>query len=130
MIDEGNKLHLGTARRANGKLTQVATRSNLSTVPLKAIFVVGKEELSHAERARETFLLHLLQGKYDLHDSSHHLISKLFFPSPSELERSPVRITGDAKIGKLNQSQVDVVEAMVHSEESFVIAHGEFYSQE
>ncbi|KAL5478689.1 hypothetical protein ACEPAI_1966 [Sanghuangporus weigelae] len=124
MIGQDDRLHRGTARRANGKLTQVATRSDLGSISLKAIFVVGKDEFSHAERAREAFLLQLLQGKHDLHEPEYHLIQKLYFPNPNVDERIPGKVTGAIKTGRLNQSQADVVEAMVYSEVPFVIVHG------
>ncbi|KAL5510973.1 hypothetical protein ACEPAG_3692 [Sanghuangporus baumii] len=124
IIDQDDRLHRGTARRANGKLTQVATRSDLGGISFKAIFVVGKDEFSHAERAREVFLLQLLQGKHDLHEPEYHLIQKLSFPNPNADERIPGKVSGAIKTGRLNQSQADVVEAMVYSEVSFVIVHG------
>ena len=123
MIDHTDGLHRGTAKRANGKLTQVAARSNLNGISFKAIFVIGKDEFNHHERAREAFLLDLLQGKHDLSEPRYNLLRKLYFPNPKDT--LPSKISEAYTSGRLNQSQADAVEAMVHSEAPFIIVHGE-----
>ncbi|KAH8115119.1 hypothetical protein DFH11DRAFT_147026 [Phellopilus nigrolimitatus] len=122
MFDEAGIEYRGRATSANGKQTRVVPLENTDLRTFKGIRVLGKEELNQAERARDGFLLEVLQGKRALDDPAYGLIPHLFFPGPNPTPTE--KVTGARGLGRLNQSQADVVEAMVGSEAPFVIVHG------
>lgn len=91
---------------------------------MQTVRVVGRQDPTNSERARDEFLLHILQGKKTLRNST--FIRRLWFPSHRK-HRSGNRIQappGPLYIPDLNDSQVEAVSAMV-SEDPLVIVHGE-----
>ncbi|KAI5120000.1 hypothetical protein M0805_008461 [Coniferiporia weirii] len=122
LVDEEDNIHYGVATSTYGKQTHVTPTSNTGPRIIKRICVVGKEELGHSDRARDAFLLQLLQGRCVLHDPAYELILKLYFPSVND--SPPQKIVGANRHGRLNQSQADVVEAMVALDSPFVLVHG------
>lgn len=113
-----------------GKSTSVSTsRKTLSVSEgkIKRVRVIGREELTNAERARDDFFLHLLQGKETLVSPRTPFISLVWFPRKGNTKS--LKVTDAAlRVGQakrhLNQSQSNVVEAMVSSKDPVVLVHG------
>lgn len=138
LVDESGKIHLGVATSAEGKRTKVtldSARSGQASSGLRSvqeIRVLGKDGFSYSERAREEFLLSLLQGKFSLDDPAYDYVKLLYFPGKDLAPRKKVKRSilrslsfGKGKM-KMNQAQGDAVEAMVKSDTEFVIVHGKF----
>ena len=96
---------------------------------IERIRVVGREELTLAERAREEFLLLLLRQERSLARSQ--FIKLLWFaPLPSASATLRVkRTTPSADFPSLNPSQGEVADAIVADTEPLVIAHGGVYTR-
>ncbi|KAI5119293.1 hypothetical protein M0805_008208 [Coniferiporia weirii] len=126
-VDINGKEHAGRAKSMKGKQTYVQPLRGISKHKIKGVRVVGREELTNAERARENFILHLLQGKCTLTNPAFPFIRHIWFPSGRR--KAPVPVThAKARKGQadrlLNQSQSNVVEAMVSTSEPIVVTHG------
>ena len=111
----------------NGKQTTVRSIKAESAAEIKRVSVVGREELNYAEKAREVFLLQLLQGVRSLSNSLYPFIGHIWFPDLKRLNRKHIK-NARIRIGQadrpLNQSQANVVEAMINPHRSIVITHG------
>ena len=86
----------------------------------------GREELTCAESAQNEFHLRLLQGEISLEDCP--FIDLLWFPSGEEITkvRSVYAAPSSASFSTLNNSQKQVVAAMISPEEGLVIVHGNY----
>ncbi|RPD58077.1 P-loop containing nucleoside triphosphate hydrolase protein [Lentinus tigrinus ALCF2SS1-7] len=122
----------GHAVRAEGKETGIKIAGGNLRGGIERIRVIGREELTHSELARDEFILLLLRGHIaSLTESP--FIRLLWFPPTikSVPQRSPVgwasatelRIPGTA-YSMLNASQKEVVHAMWSGHEQLVVAHG------
>lgn len=130
MIDEDGHVHYARAKNADGRRTHVTPLTGRgvgsgSGGQIERIQVFGREELNYAERERDAFLHSLLQGKCDLNDPAYDLIQRMYFPEKNDSKLWPPKIQKAGIVGRLNQSQANVVLAMVKSEVPFVIVHGE-----
>ncbi|KAI0827617.1 P-loop containing nucleoside triphosphate hydrolase protein [Trametes gibbosa] len=116
---------VGHAVRTQGKGTGVVITGGKFRGDIERIRVVGREELTNSELAREEFVLSLLQGTtFSLVDSPY--IRLLWFPTSHVYPRTHLP-TSIAPVGHqftLNQSQRDVVAAMTADNEPLVIVHG------
>ncbi len=128
MQDEHDNEFIGRANGMNGKKTSIKPFGSLAGgSKITRIKVIGKEERTLSEKARDMFLLLVLQGLRDLSDPNFPLIKYLFFPdqtTPAIIQKqaSPVRMAFPGE--RLNDSQAAVVAAMVYSPSPFVIVHG------
>ena len=141
---ECGKQMVGQAVRAEGKetgvkITQGGFRGGVAAI--KSVRVVGREEQTNAERARDAFVLRALQGAFtSLAESP--FVKMLWFPDPTPRDRGAARRAsvspridddqedegegfGDVFNG-LNPSQKGVVRAMWSTEQPLVVAHGMF----
>ncbi|KAI1783492.1 P-loop containing nucleoside triphosphate hydrolase protein [Ganoderma leucocontextum] len=125
----------GHAVHAEGKRTDVVVPGGNFRGEIERIRTVGREEPTHAERARDEFILLLLRGEVpspSLARSS--FVRALWFPlSASAYGRGTRGIEGSndgdeygwsASFAALNASQKDVVRAMCSDEEPLVVVHG------
>lgn len=136
LVDENDKVHIGLATVSEGKHTTIALETSGSGQivqgprQVKEVHVLGKEGFSYHERAREEFLLSVLQGKCALDDPAYDLLQLLYFSGKDYDPRKKVKrsMMRSISIGKgkrkMNDSQADVVEAMVKSDMEFVVVHG------
>ena len=123
----GDKEFMGRAMGTNGKQTVIkpSAGSNFKG-EITSISVVGKEERNLAEVARDKYMLHVLQGKRDLHDVDFPLIRHLWFPDNQSLDLVQKDISRARSVGHLNHSQSLVVAAMLSSKSPFIVVHGAF----
>ncbi|KAL1940365.1 hypothetical protein VTO73DRAFT_8937 [Trametes versicolor] len=116
---------VGHAVHAEGKQTGVKVAGGNFRGKIERIRVVGREELTSSEIARDEFILLLLQGTLpSLVDSP--FIRMLWFPT----EKAPrgYRLSSIPPLGpqfaQLNPSQNQVVAAMLAQDEPLVVVHG------
>ena len=110
-----------------GKTTTIKLNDHSFEGNVQNVRVIGRQEPTNSEKARDEFFLHVLQGKKSLRNST--FIRRLWFPSHRK-HRSGNR-TGTQNsvtplyrnIAALNPSQNEAVSTMV-SEEPLVIVHG------
>lgn len=123
LVDDDDEEHHGSACHAEGRSTTVRTFHNIGSKSIKSVRVIGKEELTLAERARDDFVLSLLQGVSDPHESE--FIDMVWFPKQYMLPSKRDKIVDAPRIGTMNDSQSNVVHAMTNAESyPIVIVHG------
>ncbi|CCM06043.1 uncharacterized protein FIBRA_08289 [Fibroporia radiculosa] len=123
---EDGKTIYGQAIRAEGKSTTIKVTEGRFRRGIGSIRVVGREEPTNAERARDEFILRVLYGEASLSRSL--LIQMLWFPSalgPAQCnitqKSTPENISTERE---LNASQARVVESMISLTSPLVIVHG------
>ena len=126
MENEHGHCAIGRAVHSQGKQTGIkVTSGNVRAGAIARIRVIGREELTHSELARDQFLLHLLQGIHRSLDQSPY-INMLWFDTeqmrPKMSHASAVKRM--ATRFPLNESQKEVVAAMRSDNESLVVVHG------
>ena len=85
MTDTFGRECTGRADGANGRVTDIKFDRGQSLLGgLAAVRVVGKEELTNAERARDEFLLLTLRGELQVTDAK--FIRFLWFPQRTHAE--------------------------------------------
>lgn len=110
----------------DGRKTFIASKASAKTEVTK-VRVIGREELTSAETARENLILRIMQGEQAMVSPDLPFISLVWFPRRNKSH--PVRIKG-AKLRSgrnsqlLNQSQSNVIEAMLNSKASIIVVHG------
>ena len=121
---------MGHAVRAEGKQTEIKIAGGNFRGGVERIRVIGREELTNAEVARDEFILRLLRRETASLTKS-PFISMLWFPSSSVPRRYAGAWTGMSLSGMrgsaymmLNTSQKEVVDAMWGDHEPLVVAHG------
>ncbi|TDL27109.1 hypothetical protein BD410DRAFT_879572 [Rickenella mellea] len=122
LTDADGMQHVGRARGVNGRTTHVTTRSRVSTDEVKNIYVIGKEESTCAELARDEFLLLVMQGLRRLFSSP--FVRYLWSPAECSRRFSGENVTHAHIIDNLNQSQSNVVDAMTATDDPVVVVHG------
>ncbi|KAH8115120.1 hypothetical protein DFH11DRAFT_1591562 [Phellopilus nigrolimitatus] len=127
LVDKDGKEYSGKAQGVRGKQTFVKSSRSNSSKSIQHVRVLGREELTNAETARNGFLLHLLQGKRTLLSPEYPFIRHLWLagksmPSYAQITHATIRKGQNGR--PLNQSQANVVEAMLERASPFVIAHG------
>ncbi|KAI0915361.1 hypothetical protein AcV5_003854 [Taiwanofungus camphoratus] len=116
---------VGQAVGAEGKRTKVQIVRGHLHGDVETVRVVGREELTNAEQAREEFLLLLLRGEASLDQSL--FIRILWFPSTfasTISARGAYYQSTSFSHFNLNPSQEKVANAMVSDPGALVIAHG------
>lgn len=128
MADKHGREIVGRAGHVSGKTTTIKVSSEglLHSGDLAKVRVVGKEEATNAEKAREALIyLTLTQPERKLEQSL--FIRRLWFPGNEKmypkLDLNRLVIQQHEGFDKLNPSQKHVVSAMV-SELQLVIVHG------
>lgn len=124
LTNENGREFIGRARSSVGKTTTIKFAHQSFSGIVQNVRVIGRQELTYSEKARDEFLLHVLQGKKTLRNST--FIRKLWFP-PHRKHRSGNRTENFAppklNLPNLNPSQVEAVSAMI-SKEPLIIVHG------
>ena len=127
MTNADGQEFIGRAQHAVGKATTIQLRHGNLSGTVERVRIMGREELTGSERARDEFVLLVLRGERTLEDSL--FIRLLWFPSLTHLPKtSEVAISTDLKPKALNDSQRGVIGAMLADQMSLVIAHGKFGS--
>ena len=124
IIDTEHGQIVGTANAAEGKRTTIRSYHGTFSGTAQRIRVVGKEELTISERAREEFILLLLQGHRSLR---HSLFTRLlWFPEEKEylILGQPKKNSEGWTRPRLNESQDEAVDAIVDEDVPLVIVHG------
>ncbi len=133
-IDNGTQKVKALATGQKGRETTLKLVKGKLPDKVKKVCVVGREDPTNAELARDAFVLHVLQAVEAMDDSS--FVRMLWFPpgkgkaghrkQTKEANASgeqDVQITTSLFKG-LNPSQKAVVRAMIGKTEPLVIAHG------
>ena len=118
---------------ARGKSTGLAVFKGKFKGEVNKVRVIGREESTNAESARELFVLRLLQGGVALDAAPY--VRKLWFPGVDDLKGMAKRSKSAAhalnaaaqqieSFKKLNPSQRRVAVAMIAEDEPIVVAHG------
>lgn len=129
MEDQHGNRVFGKSIAAKGKTTKITSRSKALRGELSSIHVLGIEEPTLAERARDELLLHTTMGEHDLLQSD--FIRYLWFPSQQDrrilavIDPPPVEVINS----DLNASQQQVVSAMT-SDRPLTIVHGMCFTLE
>ncbi|PBK86038.1 P-loop containing nucleoside triphosphate hydrolase protein [Armillaria gallica] len=113
----------GSPTKAHGKRTSINVSGSFNGT-VTGVKVLGRERATNAEKARDILLLHALQGKCHLKQSK--FVRMLWFPckeDEKDLVGSNTQISSDISAGELNESQRQVVLAMISSR-PLVIVHG------
>ncbi|KLO11671.1 hypothetical protein SCHPADRAFT_830720 [Schizopora paradoxa] len=127
MHDEHDNEFVGRANGTSGKRTSVKPFGSYGGGKITKIKVIGKEERTLSERARDSYFLMILQGLRDLNDPNFPLIKHLWFPDHSTqalVQKETFSRRGASTNERLNDSQAAVVDAMVNSESPFIVVHG------
>ncbi|TFK82323.1 P-loop containing nucleoside triphosphate hydrolase protein, partial [Polyporus arcularius HHB13444] len=121
---------IGHAVRSEGKETGIKVVGGNFRGAVERIRVIGREESTNAELARDEFILLVLCGNIGSLTES-RFIRMLWFPTqaaPQRLARGGANTTNlgarSAAYARLNSSQKEVVNAMWSDDESLVVAHG------
>ncbi len=126
----GHRL-VGQAVMADGKQTQIQLLKGKFHGNIKRISVLGREELTCAELARDEFILRLLRKEVSLpvhaiNVRGPQFIEMLWFPKKKTPQRCTLSHVSPLSTAfmDLNDSQRQVVAAMISTTEPLVIAHG------
>ncbi|KAJ3865591.1 P-loop containing nucleoside triphosphate hydrolase protein [Lentinula novae-zelandiae] len=132
VVSRTGKVYQGEAVRAKGKTTEIAFRQGISEASnISSVRIVGLEEPTPAEKARETLLLRVLKDEDKLLDAD--FVRYLWFRTREDeqilLYLSPDFASSTHSnalkpyVRHLNDSQARVVTAMT-SNDPIVIVHG------
>jgi regulator of nonsense transcripts 1 len=122
MTDVHGREFMGRAIHAEGKETTIRAQSATTSGTFQRVRVVGREDLTNSERARNEFVLLVLRGERTLAESP--FVRYIWFPSEDELQRSPVESTSHNISEEMNDSQRKVIAAMVSEQTDLIITHG------
>ncbi|KAJ7767924.1 P-loop containing nucleoside triphosphate hydrolase protein, partial [Mycena maculata] len=114
----------GRADGAQGRVTDIKFHSAALTGELAAVRVIGKEELTNSEKARDEFILLALCGELKVTDA--RFIRLLWFLGPEqrrELTAPATLPTIDTRVSGLNASQMRTLAKMI-SNMPIVISQG------
>ena len=115
----------GDATHAEGRNTSIRTFDNVHSQEIKSVRVVGKEESTLAERARDEYILLLLQNEPSASLHASEFVKMVWFPTDYILPCNYPKINSAPQTGTLNESQSNVVRAMIQSTTyPVVIVHG------
>lgn len=127
MTDADGREYTGQALSSTGKTTGIRFTGPSLSGTLASVRVVGRQDLTNSEKAREEMLLLYLQKQKSVRDS--FFIRMLWFPSrrqqlnPQDGNAAPPPTVSIP----LNNSQLEAVRAMV-SQTPLVIIHGKLDS--
>ncbi|KAI0737252.1 P-loop containing nucleoside triphosphate hydrolase protein [Daedaleopsis nitida] len=114
------------AQSTKGKSTGlVVLHGKLPVAGATKVRVVGREEATNSERARDDFLLRVLQGEAVLHHSPFVRLLWIQTVAPKKCKKKEsARVATPPSFELLNPSQKRVALAMISNDEPLVIAHG------
>ncbi|KAF9066201.1 P-loop containing nucleoside triphosphate hydrolase protein [Rhodocollybia butyracea] len=118
--------HKGNAVKAHGRTTMVQFQKTLGD-KLESVRVVGLDQPTTSEQARDAFLLRILQDQDKLLDSE--FVRYIWFPNREDTalldDRSALSLNSSLTtyVMHLNNSQRNVVAAMV-SHDPIIVVHG------
>ena len=127
MTDIHGHEYTGSAQGAKGKQTTIRMNDNRRDIGvLSTVRVLGREELTNAEKAHDELLFLLLTGQKDLRTSP--FVRTIWFPTWKDMHEPPDVVDehyADSIITRmgLNDSQRAVVQAMVGGQ-PIVVTHG------
>ncbi len=131
ITDESGKKYVGNATHVKGKKTTIKFENKKypSKGGVQRIDVVGRQEATNSERARDEFIFLVMTGQKSLRRSP--FIRSLWFPEwkNTHIQQTIVDVKDADNIVtslKLNKSQRAAVHAMV-GDSPIVIVHGEFF---
>ncbi|KAJ6468829.1 hypothetical protein C8R45DRAFT_938019 [Mycena sanguinolenta] len=127
MTNEAGQEFIGRADGAKGRMTDIKFNGTVLTGELAAVRVVGKEELTNAEKARDEFILLALCSELQVTDAR---FLRLLWFSESEQREDALHVpstlqTITTRVPGLNASQRRTLEKMV-STMPVVIVQGEW----
>ena len=127
VIDTPHGQVIGVTAGAQGKRTTISSYKGNFTGIAHRVRVVGREELTLAERARDEFVLLVLRGE---RWPRHSLFVRLFwFPGVEELEL--LRRSKSGRVTswqpRMNESQNKVVNAIIDASLPLVVVHGTYF---
>ena len=127
MTDVNGREYTGNAQVAKGRQTTIRMNDNRRDIgTLSTVKVLGRQELTNAEKAHDELLFLLLTCKKDLRTSP--FVRSVWFPTWKDMHAPPDVVDkryADSVISTmgLNDSQRAVVQAMV-GEQPIVVTHG------
>jgi len=127
MTDVNGREYTGNARVAKGRQTTIKMNDNRRDIgALSTVKVLGRQELTNAEKAHDELLFLLLTCKKDLRTSP--FVRSVWFPTWKDMHEPPDVVDeryADSIISTmgLNDSQRAVVQAIV-GEQPIVVTHG------
>jgi regulator of nonsense transcripts 1 len=125
MTNQEGQEFIGCASHARGKSTTVQLRQGSLSGVVERVRVIGREELTMSERARDEFVLLVLRGERSMSNSPFRI---LWFPSVRHLPKVTEVLTSTHLLtNALNESQRKVVGAMHADHLPLVITHGRFF---
>ncbi|KAJ7435910.1 P-loop containing nucleoside triphosphate hydrolase protein [Mycena galericulata] len=116
MTNEHGQEFTGRADGSNGRVTDIKFDHAVLTGDLAAVRVVGKQELTNSEKARDEFLLLALRGELKITDGP--FIRLLWLSGPEqrgELSAPTTRGTIATRVAGLNASQMRALDRMTSS---------------
>lgn len=129
MTDSNGREYVGSAKGIKGRTTNIQCKGGKMTASLQSVKVIGRQELTNSEKARDELILLLLQGRKTLRNSP--FIRSIWFLRWKKLKNrdgstdfSQAEARALTQQMGLNPSQQEVGLAMV-SGPPIVIAHGE-----
>ncbi|KAJ7213060.1 P-loop containing nucleoside triphosphate hydrolase protein [Mycena pura] len=125
MTNTSGQEFTGRAEGVQGRVTDIKFDHAALTGELAAVRVVGKEELTNSEKARDEFMLRALRGELKITDA--RFIRLLWFMGPEErgeLALPATRGTISTRVPGLNMSQMRTLNRMT-STMPIVIVQGE-----
>ena len=132
-IDGGKVKALATGVKGKETTLKLLKGKLPAADKVKKVCVVGREEPTNAELARDAFVLRVLQGGEEMDESP--FVRMMCFPPHITKKGKKGKCNGAGEEGvqvksplfqTLNRSQQAAVRAMVGSRESLVIAHGAY----
>lgn len=124
MTNEDGREFFGRPGKAQGRATTIKFDGARVSGTIESVRVVGRQELTNAERACNEFLLLALQGRCNPLDSQ--FVRTLWFPTLDDIHSAGIS-ENHLLVGfpDLNQSQRKVTAAMVSRSIPMVIVHGD-----
>ncbi|KAF7358641.1 Nucleoside triphosphate hydrolase protein [Mycena sanguinolenta] len=116
MRNTSGKEFTGRAEGVKGRITDIKFHRAALTGELAAVRVVGKEELTNAEKARDEFILFALRGELQVTDAL--FVRLLWFCEPGNRKKEPVPSTlrtTATRVSGLNESQTRTLAKMTSS---------------
>ncbi|KAG6840404.1 hypothetical protein C0991_006913 [Blastosporella zonata] len=122
MTNQSGREFYGQARKSKGRTTNICFTGEALSGTLDKVRVFGPPPLTNTEKARDEFILGVLQGKFSL---KARFIQMLWFPSKRRARCPDLSLSPSAAtmFPGLNASQTEVASRMV-SDYPLVIVHG------
>ncbi|KAH9925856.1 P-loop containing nucleoside triphosphate hydrolase protein, partial [Epithele typhae] len=125
VVETETQTFTGRAVTSSGRATGLFLKGGPKVLDgsIVSVRVVGREEATNAERARDGFIFRALRGETRPLASA-HFVNALWFTEGQAKVQKRQRDGASVFHPRLNGSQKEVVEAMLDPEEMLVVAHG------